>query len=135
MCCVVGLDVLQSDGVVTRIKLDFDGGSGVPETRPLVMCCREGETFIEHLAIDSQPQRLRVAVVYAIAEGDGRIVFERASNIELDRVVLLKVGTEALARPVAVVVGPDVDTVQYRFADVYVSRLATRNHLKEDGED
>ena len=98
------------------------------------MCWRELKAFVQHFTVDSQLQRLLVTVVDAISEGNGRIVVKCTAYFELDRVALIKVCAEALARPVTVVVGPDVDTVQGRFADVVDARLAAKYCLKYDGE-
>ena len=130
MCSIVEFIVLENDQIIARIKLNFDEDSFVPDARPLVMCCRELEALVQHFTVDSQLQRFLVAVKYAIAEGDGRIVGKCAANFELDRVALEKVCAEALARPVTVVVGPDVDAVQSCFADVVDARYAAEYYLK-----
>ena len=130
MCSIVEFIVLENDQIIARIKLNFDEDSFVPDARPLVMCCRELEALVQHFTVDSQLQRFLVAVKYAIAEGDGRIVGKCAANFELDRVALEKVCAEALARPVTVVVGPDVDAVQSCFADVVDARYAAKYYLK-----
>jgi len=132
MCSVVGFSVLEKNIIVARFELNLDEGSVVPDTRPLVMCWRELEAWVQNFSVDSQLQKLLVTFVDAIPEGNGRIVVKCAAYFEPDRVALSKVCTEALAGPVAVVVGPDVDTVKGRVADVVDAGLAPIDWVKYD---